>query len=272
MSEVIGVSHYAQLDRVKLKLRMDQLPQDKQDTIDEELENYLNEVDEAINRELLARLGAFDEHGNEIEIPLTEDSNIPLDEDLILIATKWAVGKYRTEQNAEDELEGKAMVEFENYLDKRFGWGQGNRLHLTNLKTRIRVVPFGTGEGGQFNVLANNFRNLSILEAKLGGKVIETIPKVLFTDTTGKLSFVGIVPTPTNVQESLAGDAHILDVRELGLSDERVSNVQNPHDDNLDSRFVNYMVGKNEAINVAQIRFFVPEHTLNGSFVDAIVV
>ncbi len=251
---------------------MDQLPQDRQDSIDEELENYLNEVDEAINRELLARLGFFDEHGNKIEIPLTEDSNIPLDEDLILIATKWAVGKYRTEQNDKPEIEQLAVTEFENYLDKRFGWGQGNRLHLTNLKTRITVSPFGTGEGGKFNVLANNFRNLSILEVKLGGKAVETIPEVLFTDITGKLSFVGIVPTPTNVQGSLAGDAHILEVRELGLSDQRVSGVQNPHDKNLDRRFVNYMVGNNNAINSAQIRFFVPEHTPLPSGVDAVLV
>lgn len=251
---------------------MDQLPQDKQDSLDEELENYLNEVDEAINRELLARLGFFDEHGNPIEIPLTEDSNIPLDEDLILIATKWAVGKYRTEQNAEDELEGKAKIEFENYLDKRFGWGQGNRLHLSNLKTRINVTPFGAGEGGKFNVIARNFRRLSILEVRLGGKLVETIPSVLFTDTKGKLEFTGIVPTPSINESQLEGDAHILDVREQGLSDQRVTNVQNPHDKNLDSRFVNYMVGNNEAINVAQERFFVPEHTQLGSFIDAILV
>ena len=262
MSEILGTSHYAQLDRVKLKLRMDQLPDDKQDTIDEELENYINEVDEAINRELLARLGFFDEHGNPIEIPLTEDSNIPLDEDLILIATKWAVGKYRTEQNAEDELERNAVVEFENYLDKRFGWGQGNRLHLTNLKTRIVVDRFGAGEGAEFNIEARNFRRLSELETKLGGKVCDTNPVKVFSDDKGRAEYTAFVPVTEEGEAELQGDAHVLDVREIGINESQ----------DLDDRTTDYQVGNMNGINVAQLRFLVVEHTIKDGSIDAILI
>jgi len=104
--------HYALLDNVKIKLRL----KDADETLSEEIEQYLTDVDGWINRKLRNWLGFTDIHGNPIVIPVTEDTNIPVDDDLIQNATDLSIGKFRKEQNNEEKLWDNAKENFESYL------------------------------------------------------------------------------------------------------------------------------------------------------------
>jgi len=74
------MTHYASLDMIKQKLRIED------NTIDDELNIYMDEIDAFINRELEAKFGAFTEYGYPIVLPLTDSTNPPVTFDLRQIA------------------------------------------------------------------------------------------------------------------------------------------------------------------------------------------
>ena len=70
------MSYYAEYDTVKTKMRV------PDDSLKDELMNYIQEVEELINNRLRQRLGSRDAKGREITLPLTTSTTPALDEEL----------------------------------------------------------------------------------------------------------------------------------------------------------------------------------------------
>lgn len=191
--------HYALLDNVKLKLRL----VDADQTLSEEIEQYLTDVDGWINRKLRNWLGFTDVHGNPIVIPLTEDTNIPVDDDLIQNATDLSVGKFRKEQNNEEKLWDNAKENFESYLEDRFGWPEDSNQRVVN-PTTIDYKPVDILLiNSKVTVSGTNFRQFQVIQFFFAKQGIKTTPETVFADVQGKFSKVEFI-IPDTLTESKA--------------------------------------------------------------------
>ncbi len=193
------MTHYALLDKLKLKLRL----QDADETLSEELEAYLTDVDSYINRKLRNWLGLIDIHGNPIIIPLTEFTNIPVDEDLMQNATDLAYGKFRKEQANEELNWENAKENFQAYLEDRFGWPEDEGHRVAN-PTTIDYKPVDILLIGEtITISGTNYKQFQRLQIIFAGQTMETTPTTVFADFQGKFSNVKII-IPDNLTESRA--------------------------------------------------------------------
>lgn len=180
------MSHYASLDMVKQKLRVE----DK--TIDDELNIYLDEVDSFINRELRAKFGETTEYGYKVSLPLTEDTNPALTFDLRQIAADLVEGKFRLKTTDDDKLWNKARESLEIYLVKSFGWTSG---HAYRRYPSITLTPDTGSAGTTMTLTGTSFKPRGKLEVKLidengSGAIQTTTPEVVLTDANGDFSAV----------------------------------------------------------------------------------
>ncbi len=175
------MAHYALLDKLKLKLRL----QDADETLSEELEAYLTDIDSYINRKLRNWLGFTDIHGNPVVIPLTEDTNIPVDDDLLQNATDLAYGKFRKEQNNEDLNWNNAKENFQTYLEDRFGWPEDEGHRVSN-PTTISYTPVDILLiGDTVTVSGTNYKQFQKLQFSFAGQIVDTSPTTVFADSQG---------------------------------------------------------------------------------------
>jgi len=199
------MTHYALLDRVKIKLRL----KDADQSLSEELETYLSDVDAYINRKLRATLGFIDVHGNPVVLPLTEDTGIPVDEDLLNNATDLSVGKFRKEQNNEELLWNNAKENFANYLIERFGWPEDSGQRVVN-PTAIQGTPTLVVLNDTITVAGQNFHQFKKLAFEFAGTGVDTIPSTVFADSVGKFSNVTF-QVPDNLTEEKAFELKVQD-------------------------------------------------------------
>jgi len=200
------MSHYALLDNVKLALRL----QDADESLSEELEKYLTDADTWINRKIRNRVGEIDIHGNPIELPLTEETAIPIDDDIIQNAVDLAVGKFRKEQNNEDLLWENAKENFESYLDDRFGWGSEENFRVDN-PTTISYSPVDILLAGSIvTIQGTNYHQFKKLQFEFAGQVVVTSPATVFASQRGKFSGVKFT-IPDTLTESKAYELNARD-------------------------------------------------------------
>lgn len=172
------MTHYALLDNVKNKLRL----QDADETMNEELEFYLSDVDDYCNRRIKQLLGSFDHQGNPIELPLTDETDPALDSELIGRAVDLAVGLFRKQQNNEEKLWNNAVIDFENYLTERFGWARDRPSRFNtptiNVEGTLGIRRIGQqdldlrnvmSEGEVVSVSVKNFKNFHKLQLHFSG-------------------------------------------------------------------------------------------------------
>lgn len=193
------MSHYALLDKLKLKLRL----QDADETLSEELEAYLTDIDGFINVKLRNKLGFTDVHGNPIILPLTEFTNIPVDDELLQLATDLAYGKFRKEQNNEELNWENAKENFELYLEEHFGWTEDSNSRVVN-PTTISYTPVSVAiKGSTLTVSGKNFHQYKVIAIDFAGQLMETSPSTVFADVQGAFKNVTII-VPDNITVSQA--------------------------------------------------------------------
>ncbi len=197
--------HYALLDKVKIKLRL----KDADESLSEELEMYLTDADEYINRKLRGVLGFTDNNGNPVVLPLTEDTTIPVDEDLIQVGTNLAIGRFRKEQNNEEMLWDNAVEDLEDYIVQRFGWAEDAGQRVAN-PTTITASPTLVKLGQQVTLSGENFHQFKLLEFFFDQVNIETFPVDAFVDSVGKFSGVTFF-VPDTITESKAIEVRVQD-------------------------------------------------------------
>ena len=101
------MAHYASLTIVKQRLRVED------SSLDDEISDYVDEIDTYVNRKLRRKLGYKNEYGDDIVLPLTPETLPALTFDLNTIANDLVVGKFRHETTADDALWKKADEELE---------------------------------------------------------------------------------------------------------------------------------------------------------------
>jgi len=199
------MTHYALLDNVKIKLRL----KDADQTLSEEIEVYLTDADSYINRKLRGALGFIDVHGNPIEIPLTADTIIPVDEDLVQIGTNLAVGRFRKEQNNEEKLWENAVLDLDDYLVNRFGWPEDSGQRVVN-PTSITASVNTANIGDTITISGQNFKQFQLLQFFFNESGIETSPENVFVDSIGKFAGAKII-VPDNLTETKAYEILVQD-------------------------------------------------------------
>ena len=101
---------YTEYDSIKIKLRI------ANDSMRDEIELYMQEIDDLLDNRLRARLGAVNIYGDEIILPLTSETIPELPLELKGIANNLVVAKIRL-QNSEKPMLWDAEV---NILGRRY--------------------------------------------------------------------------------------------------------------------------------------------------------
>jgi len=271
--------HYALLDNVKNKLRLT----DADETLNEELEFYLSDIDNYCNRKLRSLFGRLDHQQRVITLPLTEETNPPIDDDLISRAVDLAVGLFRKQQNNEEKLWDNAVIDFEDYLTQRFGWARDRDFRFTTPPILLIQGPVGNhkssngtvkdfsryaGEGEFFTVTGKNFSDFKKLVVTFGGKGSEnnedplvTVPDQVdpgwFSDELG--GFANQVQVPVDVIGNSENIIRVVDGSQtLGFNADGTP-------------IVNQEVAEIPP-NEAQIRVFIIPKSANEFSADAVLV
>ena len=125
---------YTEYDSIKIKLRI------ANDSMRDEIELYMQEIDDLLDNRLRARLGARNIYGDEIVLPLTSETIPELPLELKGIANNLVVAKIRL-QNSEKPMLWDAEVNIlDNYLDRVYGYIRG-----TIVTTPVSVISTSTG-------------------------------------------------------------------------------------------------------------------------------
>ena len=180
------MSHYASLDMIKQKLRVED------SSIDDELQIYIDEVDAVIDRELRAKFGYTTEYGYEIPIPLTEDTNPPVTFELRAIAADLCEGKFRLKTTNDDQLYKTAMEELTEYIDRAFGWTEA---HGFRRYPSIAITPTNGAAASTITISGSSFKprgkiQIKIVDENDSGVIQATSPEVVLTDDDGDFSGV----------------------------------------------------------------------------------
>ena len=185
------MTHYASLDMIKQKLRIED------STIDDELNIYMDEIDAFVNRELQAKFGSRTEYGYPIVLPLTDSTNPQVTFDLRQIAADLVEGKFRFKTTNDDSLWKLAKESLQNYLDKSFGWTEG---HSFRRYPDITITPTNGASGSTITLTGSSFKPRGKLTVKIvdengSGIVQTTTPDIVLTDDSGAFSAVTFATT-----------------------------------------------------------------------------
>jgi len=181
---------YTEYDSIKIKLRI------ANDSMRDEIELYMQEIDDLLDNRLRARLGARNIYGDEIILPLTSETipSIPLE--LKGIANNLVVAKIRL-QNSEKPMLWDAEVNIlDNYLDRVYGYIRGTAYR----PRRTTSLSPQTGSVAQVvTVTGTGYAPIKELSISFSGGVIVTTPVSVISSTIGSFSFTFPIPTGTLV-------------------------------------------------------------------------
>ena len=173
--------HYSTYDIVKTKLRL------PDDSLINELQVYMTEIDTMINNKLQSKLGSYDSRGVALVYPLTLTTVPALDEELQAIANDLVEGKFRLKTMQKDILWNEALERLDVYLDRKFGWTENKGFRVIQT---ISFTPNFGASGTLVTISGNLFIPNSTITITFGGLVVATTPSVVVTDANGNFSGV----------------------------------------------------------------------------------
>lgn len=172
---------YSEYDSIKVKLRVND------DSMKEEIEIYMHDIDDLITNRLRAKLGYNNIYGDPIELPLSQTTIPVLPAELKAIANNMVVAQIRL-QNAEKPLLWDAQVKIlDNYLDMVYGWTNNTPYQ----PTRTLIATPTTGSIGQVVTLeGSNYQPTTKLTIVFDNTNPVTTPTEVITDIDGIFSGV----------------------------------------------------------------------------------
>jgi hypothetical protein len=179
---------YTEYDSIKIKLRIEN------DSMRDEIELYMQEIDDLLDNRLRARLGSVNIYGSEIVLPLTSDTvpEIPLE--LKGIANNLVVAKIRL-QNSEKPMLWDAEVNIlDNYLDRVYGYIRGTPFRP---RRQVTLNPQTGVVGAVVTVTGSGFAPIEKLNIEWSGGDIVKTPTDVITDSKGVFSFTFPIPAGT---------------------------------------------------------------------------
>jgi hypothetical protein len=176
---------YTEYDSIKIKLRI------ANDSMRDEIELYMQEIDDLLDNRLRARLGSVNIYGDEIILPLTSETvpEIPLE--LKGIANNLVVAKIRL-QNSEKPMLWDAEVNIlDNYLDRVYGYIRGTAFRP---RRSISLSPKTGAIAQVVTVTGSGFASTQKLTVEWSGKTIVTTPTNVVSTNKGAFSFTFPIP------------------------------------------------------------------------------
>ena len=179
---------YTEYDSIKIKLRI------ANDSMRDEIELYMQEIDDLLDNRLRARLGSRNIYGDEIVLPLTSETIPELPLELKGIANNLVVAKIRL-QNSEKPMLWDAEVNIlDNYLDRVYGYIRGTAFR----PRRTTVLSPQTGAIAQVvTVTGTGYAPIQKLTITFSAGTIVTTPVSVISTSTGSFSFTFPIPANT---------------------------------------------------------------------------
>lgn len=176
---------YTEYDTIKIKLRIDD------DSMRDEIQLYMHEVDDLINNRLEAKLGKTNIYGQEIVYPLNHTTIPVIPIELKSIASDLVVAKIRL-QNAEKPLLWDSAVKvLEDYLERVYGYTQSGRYQPIRSFT---VSPTSGTVGTTVTISGTNFQPTSKITVIFDYNNPTTTPADVITDVKGVFSATFDIP------------------------------------------------------------------------------
>ncbi|HEC65432.1 MAG TPA: hypothetical protein ENI23_09065 [bacterium] len=184
------MTHYAEYSIIKKKLRIP----DSDDTMQNELEIYMTEIDNKINNDIRNHIGEIADDGRTIVLPLTSTTVPALDGDLTAIANDLVEGKFRLKTAEKDTLWKQAVLDLQGWLEKRFGLKEGAPLRL---EPTFTASPLNGPVSTVVTMNGTIWSPTQVMTFLFAGTQVTTIPASVVTDSTG--AFTGVTFTiPTS--------------------------------------------------------------------------
>jgi hypothetical protein len=179
---------YTEYDSIKIKLRI------ANDSMRDEIELYMQEIDDLLDNRLRARLGSINIYGDEIILPLTSETVPELPLELKGIANNLVVAKIRL-QNSEKPMLWDAEVNIlDNYLDRVYGYIRGTAFR----PRRATSLSPETGAIGQVvTVTGSGYAPIQELTITFSEGTIVTTPVSVISTSKGVFSFTFPIPADT---------------------------------------------------------------------------
>lgn len=179
---------YTEYDSIKIKLRI------ANDSMRDEIELYMQEIDDLLDNRLRARLGAVNIYGDEIILPLTSETVPELPLELKGIANNLVVAKIRL-QNSEKPMLWDAEVNIlDNYLDRVYGYIRGTAYRP---RRSISLSPETGAIAQVVTVTGSGFAPTQKLTIEWSGGDIVTTPTDVISDNKGSYTFTFPIPAGT---------------------------------------------------------------------------
>lgn len=160
----------------------------------DEIELYMQEIDDLLDNRLRARLGAVNIYGDEIILPLTSETVPELPLELKGIANNLVVAKIRL-QNSEKPMLWDAEVNIlDNYLDRVYGYIRGTAYRP---RRSISLSPETGAIAQVVTVTGSGFAPTQKLTIEWSGGDIVTTPTDVISDNKGSYTFTFPIPTGT---------------------------------------------------------------------------
>ena len=179
---------YTEYDSIKIKLRI------ANDSMRDEIELYMQEIDDLLDNRLRARLGAVNIYGDEIILPLTSETVPEFPLELKGIANNLVVAKIRL-QNSEKPMLWDAEVNIlDNYLDRVYGYIRGTAYRP---RRSISLSPETGAIAQVVTVTGSGFAPTQKLTIEWsGGDIVTTATDVISTNK-GAFTFTFPIPAGT---------------------------------------------------------------------------
>lgn len=176
--------HYAILDFVKKRLNI----ADTDESLDDYLEVFMQDVDNWVNNELRKKLGTYDYNGRFITLPLTTTTVPPLEPELMTKASMLVIGRVRQEQSNDNNLLQTAENNFATYLNRQFGFTRD--VPFKPIPTLTITPVNGAHSTTVVTVSGTQFGPNRIITISFGGTTMVTSPAQIITDSLGSFSAV----------------------------------------------------------------------------------
>ena len=172
---------YTEYDTIKIKLRIED------DSMKDEIQIYRQEIDDLVDNRIRAKLGSVNVYGEDIILPLTEDTipSIPLE--LKAIANDLVVAKIRLVNSEKPLLWDSAVKVLDNYLERVYGWARDVAFQPERTLTRS---PASGIIGSTITIGVTNYAPTAKLIIIFDSTEPTTTPTPVITDSTGVVSGV----------------------------------------------------------------------------------
>ncbi len=177
---------YTEYDSIKTKLRVED------DSMRDEIELYMQEIDDLIDNRLRAKLGSKNIYGQEITLPLSHNTIPAIPLELKAIANNLVVAKIRF-QNSEKPMLWDAEVNIlDNYMERVYGYTRHKRYQP---RRTLSLSAYTATAGTTITVSGTMFEPNAKLTFKFDTVELATTPADVITTSTGSYSFTFAIPS-----------------------------------------------------------------------------